>query len=98
MHRKYQFLQEVQEQGVMRRKTHFMPELDLYLTNLDLTHSFTHPLSPPCLGRSQDLCWITKVEEVGLKPMKSGNLGSTMIDSRIIKKNIPGYIVRYPEW
>jgi CRISPR-associated Cas5-like protein len=96
--RKKQVLREVYEQGLMRRRIHFKPQLDLYLTNLDLAHAFTNPSAPPCLGRSQDLCWITKVEQVTLTPVKSGNIGSTMIDSRIIKKNIPSLIVRCAEW
>jgi CRISPR-associated Cas5-like protein len=96
--RKTNVLKQVEEQGIMRRYMHFRPQLDLYLTNLDLAYSFTNPLAPPCLGRSQDLVWITKVERVELTPSKSGNLGSTLIDSRIIKKNIPSYIVRCAEW
>jgi len=84
--------------GILRRQTHFKPQLDLYLTNLELAHSFTNPAAPPCLGRSQDLCWIIKVETVDLIPRKSGNIGSTMISNRIVKTNIPSYIIRCAEW
>ena len=84
--------------GILRRQMHFRPQLDLYLTNLELYNSFTNPAAPPCLGRSQDLCWITKVEIVDLIPAKSGNIGSTMISDRIVKANIPSYIVRAAEW
>ena len=96
--RKNRVLKEVNEQGLMRRRIHFRPQLDLYLTNLDLAYAFTNPAAPPCLGRSQDLCWINKVEPVTLTPVRSGNLGSTMIDSKIITKNIPSLIVRSAEW
>jgi hypothetical protein len=84
--------------GIMRRQMHFRPQLDLYLTNLELARSFTNPAATPCLGRSQDLCWITKVEQVDLIPVKSGNIGSTMISNRIIKTSIPSDIVRATEW
>ena len=90
--------QHSEGKGLLRRQMHFRPQLDLYLTNLELAHSFTNPAAPPCLGRSQDLCWITKVEIVDLIPAKSGNIGSTMISNRIVKTNIPSYIVRSAEW
>jgi len=83
-------------QGILKRQIHF--RLDLYLTNLELAHSFMNPAAPPCLGRSQDLCWITKVESVELTPAKSGNIGSTMINNRIVKTKFPSYIVRCAEW
>ncbi|MGC1930394.1 MAG: CRISPR-associated protein Cas5 [Candidatus Nitrosopolaris sp.] len=68
-------------QGILYRQIHFRPQLDLYLTNLDLIDSFTNPDAPPCLGRSQDLCWITKVKTVDLTPTKSGNICSTLISN-----------------
>jgi len=71
-------------QGVLYREVHFRPKLDLYLTNLDLASVFYNPLSPPRLGRSQDLCWITKVERVELTSVKSGKIGSTMISNKIL--------------
>ncbi len=98
LNRRTQELSQVQEQGIMLRYMHFRPQLDLYLTNISMKECFTNPAAPPCLGRSQDLCWITKVEEVDLTPVKSGNIGPTLIDSRIIKKNIPSLIVRCAEW
>ena len=91
--------EQTKGQGILKRQIHFRPRLDLYLTNLDLYHAFMNPAPPPCLGRSQDLCWITKVESVELTPSKSGNIGSTMISNRIVKtNNIPSYIVRCAEW
>jgi hypothetical protein len=44
------------------------------------------------------LCWITKVEEVDLIPVKSGNIGSTMISSRILKTYLSPDIVKCVEW
>lgn len=55
--------QQKKGQGLLYRQVHFKPTLDLYLTNLDLKEAFRNPVATPTLGRSQDLCWITKVEE-----------------------------------
>ena len=85
-------------QGILYRQIHFKPRLDLYLTNLDLADAFRNPVATPCLGRSQDLCWITKVEEVELTPVKSGKIGSTMISSKFIKGYLTPEIVRGVEW
>lgn len=72
---------------LVTRYVHFRPILDLYLTNLDFAKYFTKPAATPTLGRSQDLCWITKVEQVDLTPAESGRIGSTMIASDSIKLN-----------
>jgi CRISPR-associated protein Cas5t len=90
--------EQVKGQGLLYRQIHFRPQLDLYLTNLDLVDSFTNPTTTLCLGRSQDLCWITKVEEVDLVPVKSGNIGSTMISNRILKTYLSPEIVKCVEW
>lgn len=50
------------------------------------------------LGRSQDLCWITKVEQVELTPKKSGKVGKTMISSTILNKYISPEIINAVEW
>jgi hypothetical protein len=86
--------------GLLRRQIHFRPRLDLYLTNLDLANAFTNPGAIPCLGRSQDVCWITEVEIVDLLPVKSGMIGGAMIGRRsnILETNIPSDIVRCTEW
>ena len=83
-------------QGILRRYVHFRPELDLYLTNTDLAYAFENPISSPSLGRSQDLVWITSVEQVKLNPVESGNIGPTLISP--VNVNVPSLIVRCPEW
>lgn len=83
-------------QGILKRHVHFKPQLDLYLTNLDLVAAFRNPINTPTLGRSQDIMWITDVKVVELTPVESGNLGPTMIP--VVKENIPSLIVRCPEW
>lgn len=87
-------------QGILRRRVHFRPSLDLYLTNLDLARAFNNPVGTPSLGRSQDLCWITKVETVNLIPVKSGMIGATMIGrpNRVIDPSIMSDIVVATEW
>lgn len=85
-------------QGILYRQIHFKPSLDLYLTNLDLGMAFLNPVATPCLGRSQDICWITKVEEVELTPTESGNIGSTMVNSKLIKGYITPETVNCVEW
>lgn len=85
-------------QGILYRRIHFKPRLDLYLTNLRLADAFNNPVATPCLGRSQDLCWITNVETVKLTPTESGNIGSTLISSRLIKGYLSPEIVRCAEW
>lgn len=83
-------------QGILKRYVHFQPQLDLYLTNLELASAFRNPINTPTLGRSQDIMWITRVEMVELNLVKTGNLGPTMIPS--VEENIPSLIVRCPEW
>lgn len=83
-------------QGILKRYVHFQPQLDLYLTNLELASAFRNPVNTPTLGRSQDIMWITRVGMVELNPVNSGNLGPTMIPS--VEENIPSLIVRCPEW
>jgi|GEM_PF-651508 len=84
-------------QGIVSRRIHFMPTLDLYLTNTDFEDTFRNPVSSPLLGRSQDLLWVTYVEPVSLRKTESGNIGATMFPytNGII---VPSLIVRCPEW
>jgi len=83
-------------QSLIKRYIHFRPQLDLYLTNIDLLDSFKKPSSCPYLGRSQDMIWITHVEIVELKPAASGLIGPTMMPYS--QDNIPSLIIRCPEW
>lgn len=73
---------------------------ETHLDNLDLAGAFENPAATPTLGRSQDICWITKVEIVHVTPVKSGMLGATMIGrpDRVIDPSIPSDIVVATEW
>lgn len=83
-------------QGVLKRYVHFMPKLDLYLTNLEFERAFLFPACTPSLGRSQDIAWVTKVETVELTAVPAVRIGPTLIPE--IKNNIPSLLVRCPEW
>jgi hypothetical protein len=91
-------LQHSKGQSILYRQVHFRPQLDLYLTNLDFFDYFNNTIAPLALGRSQDLCWIKKVEVVDLTPTKSGNIGSTMISNRFLKTYLSPELTRCPEW
>ena len=93
-----QLREQSKGKGIIYRQVHFKPSLDLYLTNLNLSEAFRNPVATPCLGRSQDVCWITKVETVELTPAASGMIGSTMIRSNLIKGYITPEIVNCVEW
>lgn len=82
-------------QSIMHRQVHFEPELDLYVTNLNLRDVFDYPASTPCLGRSQDIAWIEFVREVGLDPVEEGDVGPTLLPRPYPPR---GLILRLPEW
>jgi len=82
--------------GILKRYVHFGISFDLYLTNLDLEPYFHAPISTPYLGRSQDLVWIKRIEQVELTPKSSGMIGPTMITKTNL--DIPSMIIRCPEW
>lgn len=83
-------------QGILKRYVHFKTCLDLYLTNTTLIDAFENPVSTPCLGRSQDIHWITRITKVNLERRHSGSLGPTLLPA--MKEKIPSLIVRCPEW
>jgi CRISPR-associated protein Cas5t len=65
--------------GIVKRQFHVRPSIDLFLDNLSLLSAFESPANVPCLGRSQDLAWITKIKEVDAKPRETGILRGTLI-------------------
>lgn len=65
--------------GIARRQFHVRPSLDLYLDNLALREAFESPQNAPCLGRSQDLAWITQIEEVEAEACESGTVRGTLV-------------------
>ena len=67
------------EQGIGYREFHVKPVLDLYLSATSFERYFVSPAAVPCLGRSQDLAWITVVRLIELLPIESGNIRRTLV-------------------
>ena len=65
--------------GIAKRQFLVNPVLDLYLDNLSLREAFERPANAPCLGRSQDLAWIQRVEEVEAEPRERGVVRGTLV-------------------
>lgn len=86
-------------QGILKRQIYWHPVMDLYLTNLNLKGAFENPVSTPSFGRSQDIAWISRVNEVTLTPLNRGMLAPTLIPMNMLKKKgVPGLVSRLPEW
>lgn len=68
-----------QEKGIVKRQFHLNPTLDLFLDNLDFKTIFESPRNTPSLGRSQDLVWIEKIEELEAESISVGKIGGTLI-------------------
>jgi CRISPR-associated protein Cas5t len=65
--------------GIAKRQFHVNPTLDLYLDNVSLCEVFNSPANVPCLGRSQDVAWVTMVKEVEAKPCAAGIVRGTLV-------------------
>lgn len=83
-------------QGISYRQVYWQPQLDLYVTNLDLKAAFERPTATPCFGRSQDIAWIKFCRQIELQLTPSGTLGPTLIPYP--QPGIAGLPVRLPEW
>ncbi len=84
------------ERGIAKRQFHVRPQLDLYLDNLDFRVAFESPQNPPCLGRSQDVAWITAVDTVEAEPVAEGTVQGTLIP--FPEPNAGGMILRLPDY
>lgn len=65
--------------GIARREFHVHPQLELYVSRVDLLAAFERPVVTPCLGRSQDIAWIVSVKEIELEPVPEGAIGATLV-------------------
>jgi CRISPR-associated protein Cas5t len=84
------------ERGIAKRQFHVRPELDLYLDNLAFRSVFESPQNLPCLGRSQDVGWITSVEILNAEPVEEGIVRGTLIP--FPESSAGGIILRLPEY
>ena len=96
MNTKTRRLRPQPERGVAKRQFHVRPQLDLYLDNLDFCVAFELPQNPPCLGRSQDVAWITAVDIVEAEPVAEGTVQGTLIPFPEPKAG--GMILRLPDY
>jgi CRISPR-associated protein Cas5t len=73
-------LKEQPDRNVAKRQFLVRPQLDLYLDNIAaFAPVLENPLNVPCLGRSQDVAWIEKVEEVEVEPIEEGTIHNTLV-------------------
>ncbi len=82
--------------GIATRQFHVRPTLDLYLDKLELRLAFESPANAPCLGRSQDVAWITRVEEVEAEPSAEGVVRGTLIP--FPQPGASGQILNLPDY
>ncbi len=98
--KKGRLIPHTEQQGIREHRVHIMPKLDLYLTNTDFKDYFINPRHYPRLGRSEDVVWIKKVEEVDLTNVesKAGFVGPTLIPMEHLVNIPPGKIVSHTEY
>lgn len=82
--------------GIATRQFHVRPTLDLYLDNLSFREAFESPANTPCLGRSQDVAWIKKPEEVEAEPCAEGDVRGTLIP--FPQPGASGQILNLPDY
>lgn len=96
MNTKTRQLRPQPERGITKRQFHVRPQLDLYLDNVEFRAFFELPENPPCLGRSQDVAWITAVDIVEAESVAEGTVRGTLIP--FPEPNAGGMILRLPEY
>lgn len=83
--------------GIATRQFHVRPTIDLYLDNLNLRAAFESPANVPCLGRSQDVAWISpKIEEVEVESCVEGVVRGTLIP--FPQHGASGQILNLPDY
>lgn len=95
MNTKTRRLRPQPERGIAKRQFHVRPQLDLYLDNIELRTVFESPENCPCLGRSQDVAWITTVDVVDAESVAEGIVRGTLIP--FPEPSAGGIILRLPE-
>lgn len=85
-----------QVKGIGNRQFHINPILELYLDNLEFKKYFEYPENIPSLGRSQDLVWFEKVQEVEAEKVKEGKVGGTLVP--FPQADLSGQILNLPEF
>lgn len=82
--------------GIATRQFHVRPKLDLYLDNLSLRGAFESPANAPCLGRSQDVAWVGRPEEIEAEPCDEGDVRGTLVP--FPQPGASGQILNLPDY
>jgi len=89
-------LKPQKDTAIAKRQFHVRPELDLYLDKLSFKTYFEYPANCLYLGRSQDLAWISTVEEIQGEPAEEGIVRGTLIP--FPEPNAAGLILLLPDY
>lgn len=84
------------QSGVAKRQFHIYPQLDLYLDNVEFRTVFESPKNTPCLGRSQDVAWVTSVDVLDAESVPAGVVRGTLIPYP--QPEAGGLILRLPDF
>jgi CRISPR-associated protein Cas5t len=79
------------------REFHLMPKLTIWINRLDWIGFFLNPVGTPCLGQSQDLLRITKVDIVDVAKVNSGKIGGTLIPFNLNTK-LAGQLIQVADY
>lgn len=89
-------LKRHKETGVASRQFHVSPHLDLFLSNTAFKDAFENPVTFPCLGRSQDIAWITSLQIVQAAELEQGTVRGTLVP--FPQSEAAGLILPLPEY
>jgi len=82
--------------GIIKREFHINPILNLYLDNLNFREYFENARNAPCFGRSQDLAWVTKIEELEAESCYKGEIRGTLMP--FPQSGVSGQILNLPNY
>lgn len=91
-----QKLKQNKDLGIAKRQFHVNPTLELFLDNLNLREVFETPVNTPSLGRSQDVAWVTQVEEIEAESCEQGIVRGTLIP--FPQTGASGQILNLPDY
>lgn len=80
------------------RELLFHPKLTLYLNRPEWAGAFRSPRYAVTLGRSQDLCSYTSVEEVELVEADDVYLENTLLPYEMATQTVAGIVTLMPRW
>lgn len=81
-----------------RREILFQPRMTLYLNRPEWAEAFHSPVYPVVLGRSQDLCWYSRIEVVELVEREHVYLEHTLLPYEMATQIRTGLVELMPRW